>query len=122
MNYCRKCGKEIKVVFGGRRVFCSDECCKAWYKEHGRIHKNCLICGKPLTGTNKKYCSAECRYQAQLQRQRSANLIEYKKPKAEATPPKKRGRPKKKQSLADINKLARAEGLTYGQYVGKYGL
>jgi predicted nucleic acid-binding Zn ribbon protein len=124
MPTCLNCGNEFKYRFRSSEKFCSTVCCHNYHRKKRRISANkvCVVCGKKLTGQQSKYCSAECRYQAQLQRQRSANLIEYKKPRAEATPPKKRSRPRKKLSIADINKLAREEGLNYGQYVAKYGL
>lgn len=83
------------------------------------------ICGKALTGRQRSYCSSECRRQAikkQKAEYRKAYDVQFKKPKAEATTPKKRGRQKKTDPIAEINAKARAEGLTYGQYVGKYGL
>ncbi len=52
-----------------------------------------------------KYCSAKCRLKANGRMS-----------------PKPRQRKKPSLSLAQINELARAEGLNYGQYVAKYGL
>lgn len=116
---CRQCGKEIKITFGRRKVFCSDECSKAFYRK-GEQH--CVVCGEVLSGRRRSYCSDECRYKGKIAFQREKNKEEYKKPKAEERPKRKRGRPKKKPSLADINARARTEGLTYGQYCAKYGL
>jgi ribosomal protein L20 len=82
------------------------------------------MCGKELTGHQTKYCSSECRYLALLERQRERYQKELKSTvtEAEEKQKKKRGRPRKRLSIADINQLAREEGLNYGQYVAKYGL
>ena len=128
MPKCQHCGNEFKYRFRATEKFCSTKCCHDYHRGLRRVHKNkvCVICGKELTGTQTKYCSEECRYKAQLDRQRERYEQEYKSTMTEATETqkklKKRGRPKKKLSLADINNLARAEGLNYGQYVAKYGL
>ena len=126
MPKCLNCGKELKFTFREKiKKFCSDSCKN---KYHSKLKSNkilhCLVCGKELEGRKRRYCSDECYHKAQLKRQRFLNEVEYKKSKAEVkeAPKKKRGRPKKKLSIADINKLARAEGLNYGQYVAKYGL
>lgn len=37
---CKCCGKEIKITFKGRRVFCSDECSKLFHNKRGNIIKN----------------------------------------------------------------------------------
>ena len=126
MPKCLNCGNEFKYRFRSTEKFCSAECCHKYHQHKRKASTNtvCLICGKALTGNQTKYCSEECRYKAQLERQRQLNKNEYKKPKADtvAPPSKKRGRPPKKLSIADINQLAREEGLNYGQYVAKYGL
>ena len=126
MPKCLNCGNEFKYRFRSTEKFCSTVCCHNYHRKKRKAsdNKNCLVCGKELSGRQTKYCSDECRYKAQIERQRSLNYQEYKKPKADVVeaPKKKRGRPKKKLSIADINKLARAEGLNYGQYVAKYGL
>ena len=71
----------------------------------------------------KAYCSAECRRKAKTKYENEYHKDQYKKPKAEVREaPKKRGSPKKRLSIADINKLAKEKGLNYGQYVAKYGL
>lgn len=119
MDHCKYCGKEMQVSFR-HRVFCSDECSKAYYKRASRKNKNCEICGGALVGNQRKYCSA-CKAIAKSKYEYEYHKDQYKKPKVEATP-KKRGRRKKITPIAEINAKARAEGLTYGQYVGKYGL
>ena len=71
--------------------------------------KICKGCGKefePKKGvTYQLYCSKECR---------KSNQPYYK-------PLKKRKVKNLGEDLAKINAKARAEGLSYGQYVAKYG-
>ena len=75
------------------------------------------MCGKDFEASGKRaFCSDECRKIAQKKRtaEADAGYKKYKAPKRKITKPK--------LSIAQINELARAEGLNYGQYVGKYGL
>jgi predicted nucleic acid-binding Zn ribbon protein len=119
---CKYCGKDIPVNFK-YRVYCSRECSSAFYNRKGKQNTECIICGKPLPPLRRSYCSDECARRSKICREEEYNKEQYKKPKAEEQKkPKKRGRPKKNSTLAGINELARAEGLSYGQYVGKYGL
>lgn len=120
MANCKYCGKEMQVSFR-QKVFCSKECSKAYYNRKGRINKECQICGNELTGKQRSYCSQKCANKAKRIQLYEYHKDQYKKPKAEATP-KKSGRRKKTDPIAEINAKARAEGLSYGQYVGKYGL
>lgn len=126
MPICQHCGNEFKYRFRSTEKFCSTKCCHDYHRGIRRVNPNkvCAVCGKKITGHQTKYCSPECRYKGQLERQRGRYEQEYKSTTTEAVEKqkKKRGRPKKKLSLADINNLARAEGLNYGQYVAKYGL
>lgn len=124
---CLWCGKEMKITFRESiRKFCCDSCKNKYHARQRSQNKtiaHCLVCGKELEGRQRHYCSAECRYQAQLKRQQGLNQFEYKKPKAEENPEaKKRGRPKKGLTAAEIETMARAEGTSYGLIVAKYGL
>lgn len=79
--------------------------------------RTCVMCGNIFVGRpNKKYCSAECRNKgaAEYNRKRSE---ERQKPKVES---KKRKSKLGSLSIEQINRRARAEGLTYGQYMAKY--
>lgn len=120
---CRMCDKEIKIGFK-RKIFCSKKCSDLFYGYKTDRKTNCVICGKPLTGRQRSYCSDECKRKGKIEREIKEHKYEYKKPQAEEVKcePKKRGRPKKKLSISEVNELARAEGLNYGQYVSKYGL
>lgn len=126
MPKCLNCGNAFKYRFRSSEKFCSAVCCHNYHRQKRKVTANkvCVVCGKELTGQQSKYCSSECRYKAQLERQRGRYEKEYKSTLTEAqeTQKKKRVRPRKKLSIADINQLAREEGLNYGQYVAKYGL
>ena len=79
--------------------------------------RTCEMCGNKFVGRpNKKYCSEECRKKgaAEYNRKRSE---ERQKPKVENKKPKSKLRA---LTIEQINRRARAEGLTYGQYVAKY--
>lgn len=111
----------MPIKFGGRWAFCSDECLKKFYGRKNSKLESCEMCGKPLTGQRRTYCSEECQKQSKKQER----YEEYKKPMATTYPVvvvKKRGRPKKKLTLAEVNELARAENMSYGQYCAKHGL
>lgn len=89
----------------------------------------CPVCGKMFARERKKpnqrYCSLDCSKKAELESKRisarqNKSLIHHRS----IEPPKK---PKKKKksnmkSIAEIDRLAKEEGLTYGQYVAKYGV
>lgn len=109
---CKRCGKEVEKTAKSKQIFCSDECNVKWNQEarkrkraeeHG-IKFKCHICGKPLEGSQKKYCLSCKEY--------------ISKPTEKPSPKKKR----KVMSISEINTLALKEHLSYGEYVMKYGL
>lgn len=114
---CKYCGKALKIGFR-EKLFCDDKCkTKYKYLQSKLKVKKCIQCGKVLEGRQKKFCSDDC--VGQYKQERALERYEAnKKPKAEAKPKKK----KPKMSIAQINELARAEGLNYGQYCAKYNL
>lgn len=68
---CRYCGSGIVQTKGRKiKLFCSDRCRNAWWKEHPeKINKKayytlpCEYCGKEFTSygnKNRKYCSRAC--------------------------------------------------------------
>lgn len=83
---CSMCGEEFACHYGGGTVYCSDECRRMAKSERiardGRkkrererrelpqIEVICPICGNEFEThvTNKKYCSADCRRKARLER------------------------------------------------------
>ncbi len=117
---CVICGKP----FDGSRnkKYCSHECAlKARRETHKRQLKErggrnvgdiitCPTCGKNFlySSGHKKYCCVECKNKAQKMRTDEA---------APARPRKKRAK-----TIVDIIRAAKAEGLSYGEYVSKYGV
>ena len=105
---CKHCGKEFDTDKNSQ-TYCSVKCRKLERRKNARVEHAqtlpgiCAFCGAKFTGDRKKkYCCDDCR-------------IRHNK----RLKPKPRNKPA--QSIADINALARAEGLSYGQYVAKYG-
>jgi predicted nucleic acid-binding Zn ribbon protein len=115
---CLYCGNKILINFGTKnKKYCSKECGKKYRRTQGRKNTTCVICGGALTGTQSKYCSYECHKKATAKKQ-CQDKDRFKKP-----PTVERKKPKKPSlSIAQINELARAEGLNYGQYVAKHHL
>lgn len=71
--------------------------------------KTCLICGKSFIGlVQQKYCCKECAMMANKRCQQESKV--------------RRQHKKTNASLIDIVRKSKEEGLTYGQYVAKYGL
>ena len=78
--------------------------------------KKCAICGMQFTSAKsntKKYCSVEC-------------VVEAKRLRCEQNrrfcAERKRHAGEKNKSIVEIDRRAKDEGLTYGQYVAKYGI
>ena len=89
-----------------RQTYCCVECRVKHYEKNKppKLYYQCEYCGKVYKqGSENQYCSDEC------------------KSKYASGRDKKRVRKKKPLSIAEINRLAKAEGLTYGQYIVKYG-
>ncbi len=104
---CPVCGEALKPK-SGQITYCSKECRNknsAEQRKKPKTNYSCEWCGASLPkGSTVKYCSEDCESRATGNKE-----------------PKKRGRKKKVLSLTEINKLAQAKGLTYGQYIAKYG-
>ena len=99
---CPECGKMF-VRRNGRHEYCSIECRRKSYVKPTRLYYHCEQCGVTFEeGRLTPYCSDKC------------------KREAEGKPVKKATR-KKVLSLDEVVRLAKAEGLTYGQYIVKYG-
>lgn len=103
----------------------------------------CPVCNKAFIGANcAKYCSAKCRKTAARKRKQKevaerilicaycgATFQSAKKRKycelcqeKNRRKRKPRERVKPKLSIEEVAKLSREEGLSYGEYVKKYGL
>lgn len=90
--------------------------------------KVCAICGKifQATRSNAKYCGEECTRDGRNIHSRALKARNREKIRAQA---RQRYRNKKRQlcnrhrpaSLSDVAALARAQHLTYGQYMARKG-
>lgn len=66
-SVCRHCGKPIeKQAIGRKRIYCAEECRRAWSKNHLPLYKHeCMFCGKKFESSSKKQkfcslCSHDC--------------------------------------------------------------
>lgn len=96
--------------------------------------RKCVVCGKEFKQIrgNQIVCSTECRHKrdSELQKQWREKNIGYMSKKTGQEMPNiekpKKQKPKEQKvknnydKIVDIAIAARAEGLTYGQYVAKY--
>ena len=113
IKICKYCGAEFETKTVSK--WCSDACrltdskVKELKKKAAKpkIIKTCEYCGIKFEASrqDRLYCSKTCCSKAN-------HNIANGKPK---TPPKK-----PKYSIEDIQRLARAEGLTYGQYMTRH--
>ena len=107
---CIKCGKEF-VRTGHAQKQC-EACRKATTQKANSKPKvkKCDMCGKEFVrkSNSQKRCK-ECQ-----------DKVTYKYNGQKDTNDKPNGRRNKKLTLSEIGRLAKAEGLTYGQYVTKY--
>lgn len=116
MHKCLNCNKEFKISFRSNEKFCSHACAIAYHNNKRKVERFCVVCGKKLTGKQKRFCSDECRH-----RQHTLNQMEELKGFREVNLPEEKPKPKPKIPAHEVEKIARAEGLTYGQCVAKYG-
>lgn len=127
VKICEFCGKPFDVDEKNhdevRRKYCSDTCrCDARNKmnrERVKIGKQfysvtCEICGKVFS-TNKSLkvtCSPECNKERHKLLVRANNRTRSEKRKS-----RKKPRQNKVETLAEVQRKARAAGMSYGQYV-----
>jgi len=106
--FCAQCGKEFTTTHPTQK-YCTLECRDKAYKSRdkrlGRRVFECEFCNKLFEADAKRrFCTPECRRKAERKK-------------------KKQTKPKKpKLTLEQVAKLSREEGLSYGEYVKKYGL
>lgn len=91
------------------------------------VIKECRRCKKSFPVTEKSrrvFCCDECRerWHREKQKRERAGRRAQKKKAAGAAKPEKTLKRKKGLSIGEINALALAEHLSYGEYVMKYGL
>lgn len=130
--YCVACGKKTDMLIDGR--FCSDECRDVGQRIEKGSSVYCNFCGINFKAKQAKsrFCpehqkthpKCACFYPAIL-KSRKMQETEKRKAASSVCVPKELKRTKKafsKLSIAEVNELARASGLSYGQYVGKFYL
>lgn len=119
LRACADCGKTF-LAKNTKRIYC-DDCIIRHHREDVKERQNknrtmhdfvCPICGKPFQNLRKnaRYCSIECSLEAR--RRQKGNIS---KPKIEEAP-----KPKK-NNLAEVIAEADRMGMSYGQYVARYG-
>lgn len=111
---CEYCGQPFETDKNAQR-FCSRECSSdsrrtrdEEYYIRRRMNRKliCGYCGKEFhNGRRRQYCSNECRLAANGR----GDIKQYELKKI-----------KPKLSICEVIKLAREEGLTYGEYCAKY--
>lgn len=118
LRACADCGKTF-LAKNTKRIYC-DDCGIARHREAARLRqqqqrtiyeKTCPTCGKTFQTQhyNTKYCSTECAMKARMAK-------EY------VSRPKVKEAPKpKKTNIREVVAEAERLGLTYGQYVARFG-
>lgn len=106
------CVKEF-VKLHPKQIYCCKACSNhMWYLKQREdlfpVRKTCAFCGSVFySTTGAKYCSKDCRLMANGRKKNGKKV---------------RGRgDKPSMSLAEVNKLARAAGLSYGKYLARNG-
>lgn len=147
LKICLECGKEF-IPRVQNQLLCSPECRikrrkRQQHEYHTNLPKNCPICGTPLYN-GLKYCSAECRERAKdaMDGQEypcdkcgadcDSWCLEWKNwfkrawknctqtiSASHRTYYNKRQKPLKIGTIQEIVDMARAEGMSYGEYVGE---
>ena len=127
LRICEVCGKEFESKVSAE--CCSKNCyARRWRKNNPRektVKKigKCIICGKEFEQKRETHlcCSKKCR-KKHYDEQNRIRSQKWREEHSEEIK-KKRNKGKEKsnhEKIADIAIAARAEGLTYGQYVAKY--
>lgn len=129
IKQCRNCGNDFEVDGSNhheRKIeYCSKLCRnQAHYaRKHGGpvlIEKVCQECGKPYMAKrcDSVTCSRECNYERNRKRTKAAGEAYRERARAEKL--LKKEQPKEKErfdSIEDIQRKARAMGLSYGKYL-----
>lgn len=116
---CADCGKTF-LAKNTKRIYC-DDCIIRHHREGIRERREkkktmydfvCPICGKSFQNyrKNARYCSIECSHEG-----RRRQKLHPSKPKVEEPP-----KPKKnnlRETVAEADRL----GMSYGEYVWRYG-
>ena len=120
---CEYCGAEFLAKTSAKK-YCSDKCAASASYEFRKSRvggvKKCKVCGQEFTLTVNKisYCSDECAQKAREERKarraEEAGFGQSRRLKPGKYNPKAVIRHNRK--IAEISSIAKAQGLTYGQY------
>lgn len=112
-RFCVQCGK--RFMQPRARAYTCQPCVD--YGARTLSSRFCSRCGKKFVPVKGEYyfCSEECRGE-----EPKANREKVRVKSAADVKPKKQK--EKKETLTSIQQKAHKEGLSYGQYVAKYGL
>lgn len=118
---CLNCSNAI--LDEKRKKFCCTKCYNEYKtKRVKKEERQCIVCSNILGPGKRKFCGRECAAKYAAMQRRAYNKDMYTKVYDLKSKSKKNTRKLDRNSLEYINELARAEGLSYGQYVGKHGL
>ena len=128
IKQCRHCGGDFEISENNfrekKKEYCSDKCrnrAREVRKKSGpkQYEKVCQECGKEYMG--KRYdsvtCSAECNNERNKRRVRENGAFYRAKYRAERMLQKEKPKPKKHDSIEEVQAKARAMGLSYGRYI-----
>lgn len=114
MLVCPVCGKEFSPATGNQH-YCTKDCAAAArraYRSRPAVELVCPVCGKSFVKHHgqQKYCTPECR-----ERNEKGDFYLDMPQRVYKSPGGNQG------GIAAVAAQARAAGMTYGQYVSKYG-
>lgn len=81
--------------------------------------KECKNCGNPFEPKNQQqmYCCEKCRLSARRDTYQRKYLRKCRQKKLEAETNERKKKAEKQNLLAEMNRLAKAAGMSYGQYM-----
>jgi hypothetical protein len=129
IKQCVHCGCDFEIDESNhherKREYCSKKCIhKAQYKRKKGapvlIEKVCEECGKTYIAKrhDSVTCGRDCNYERNRKRVREAGIAYRERMRAERLKLNEELMPKKKyESIEDIQRKARAVGMSYGKYL-----
>ena len=128
IKQCRHCGSDFEVdeknQYQRKREYCSELCGsreREKRKKIGpvRIEKTCQECGKAYIAKrfDSVTCSPECNSERTKRIVRENGAKYRAKYRAERMLQKEKSKPKKHDSIEEVQAKARAMGLSYGRYI-----
>lgn len=128
IKQCKYCGNDFEVdesnQYEKRKEYCSDICrSRARHKRKkdgpAGYEKICQECGKAYIAKrcDSVTCSPECNTERNKRRVRENGAFYRAKYRAERMLQKEKPKPKKHDSIEEVQAKARAMGLSYGRYI-----